>query len=106
MTTIGIIRPTDFQKILMVILSVVIAYGIASQRCIMHLSTDFGGFCQFLDSQQASALSNASKVVRVVRFIIWNTKGTQNAKACKTYPMGVEIFPLIFLICWTYEQAI
>ena len=31
---------------------------------------------------------------------------TQNPTACKTYPMGVEIFPLIFLICWTYEQAI
>ena len=65
-TTIRKIHPTDFQKLLMVILSVVIA----SQRCIMHLSTHFAGFWQFLDSQQASALSNASKVVRVLRFII------------------------------------
>ena len=27
----------------------------------MHMSTDFGGFWLFLDSQQASALSNASQ---------------------------------------------
>ena len=40
----------------------------------------------------------------MLRFIM--TNGTQNPKACKTYPMGVENFPLIFLICWTYEQAI
>ena len=32
--------------------------------------------------------------------------GKKNSLACKTYPMEVEIFQLIFLICWTYEQAI
>ena len=37
----------------------------------MHLSTEFGGFWHFLDSQQASALSNASNVVRVLRFMYY-----------------------------------
>ena len=44
----------------------------------MHLSTDFGGICQLLEPQQASALSNANKVVCVLRFIMieyqWDAK--------------------------------
>ena len=44
----------------------------------MHLSTDFGGNWQLLEPQQASALSNDSKVGCVLRFIMieyqWDAK--------------------------------
>ena len=105
-TTIGIMCPTDFQKILLVILFVVIAwdsiptvYYAPAYRFWWYLATFRTTTTQCTVERQGS-LCAAIYYDRI-------PMGRKIPRPVKpTYPMGVEIFSLIFLICWTYEQAI